>query len=635
MIKNLREHGDLPLLLLIAALLVSAYGRGGNNPLTLFLTQTLILSALLLALFLPARRGALLSVWSDRKGLVLLVFFCYAFFRSYFSTYNFASYLVVIDLVTACAILVILSSYETNLRSGLLFEILFLIVSLHALISLVRMFFDEYGRVRGFFVSPVHFSAYVSMGVAIGVMLVIDRPDRKGRFLPEKLLLLLIVVDVTAIALSSTRSGLLAVAPPALLLIWKRWGRRSALILTVTGAVLFAYPLYVRFFVKGDPFGGERFKIWGAVLEGFRDNPLFGLGPGMFWHVHHLYNFPSDLTVARFAQVVSVADSQFIQILVEWGLLGALFLLLFVLVIHRPQAKFRETWLRTALLFCPVLIHALFCTFLHSPANLFFVATLVALTMSDDGRKEHLEPKLSRTDLFTIAVMIFFFFTAAAFRPFIARVSFIKAYNAKTAEPYMENLSRAVRFNRIQPHYYNNLAEKLLASEGKLDLKSYYAIHRLLEKAIGLNDREHLFHRNMARLYRRGWTDFANDLVTFERAVGEYQRAVELAPYNPFLRMELYDLFFQGGREGKAHEILSRVIAMEPEFVTARLLEMKHHVKRGEIREGRRKWEELKGDMERRKGYRPFNDYEKRILEVDPELYRELSGYFEDVPSAE
>ena len=217
------------LLLVLLALLVSSYGRGGKHEATLFLTHTLVLSSLFLSLFDPRRRAEIQQAWGNGKGILLGGFFLYSFALSLISPYVFASFLVLVDLVVAFGITVTLSSYGRNiLKRAAILEILFVMISLHAFISLVTVFYDDYGRVRGFFENPVHFSCYVSLGIGIGVylLLYVDK-EEEGFPLRDRLVYAFLLVDVVAVSFTMSRSGVLAAAPLLILFLWRKWGRRK------------------------------------------------------------------------------------------------------------------------------------------------------------------------------------------------------------------------------------------------------------------------------------------------------------------------------------------------------------------------------------------------------------------------
>lgn len=208
---------------------------------------------------------------------------------------------------------------------------------------------DRLGRHHGPFVNPNHLSGYLSvaLAVAFGLLWYVLRrglvplrriPD-KGAWI-EALLpplggaLLLFSALAAGIGLSQSRGGILSallVLPFLVLLalLHRRGGEKAHAVVGVALALLTAAlfaatsvgeaPL-LRFLAMGqDDLGADgRVVIWKASLEVWRQFPLFGAGLGAFRDAFPLAQPRS------FPGLVEQAHSEFLQLLVTGGLLGAL-----------------------------------------------------------------------------------------------------------------------------------------------------------------------------------------------------------------------------------------------------------------------------------------------------------------------
>jgi O-antigen ligase len=132
---------------------------------------------------------------------------------------------------------------------------------------------------------------------------------------------------LAAFCLLMSRGALLGLGAGAGCLLWWKWPswmRRWRVVAAIAGtaAFLIAAGMAVhRFRGMEDPYRYERVGIWKADLRCFQSHPLLGVGPGIFRHVAHRYNFPLRGPV-RYGRSFETPHSDALGLLAEMGLAG-------------------------------------------------------------------------------------------------------------------------------------------------------------------------------------------------------------------------------------------------------------------------------------------------------------------------
>jgi tetratricopeptide (TPR) repeat protein len=110
-----------------------------------------------------------------------------------------------------------------------------------------------------------------------------------------------------------------------------------------------------------------------------------------------------------------------------------------------------------------------------------------------------------------------------------------------------------------------------------------------------------------------------------QQAAMAYEKAIELAPTNPFYRVSLAALFIKAGELEKAIAPLEQALHLEPNFVTAQVLLIDVKEKLGYKDEAAALRAKLEETLRRVSGLRPINEYEARLL-MDPARYFKDQG---------
>jgi tetratricopeptide (TPR) repeat protein len=141
-----------------------------------------------------------------------------------------------------------------------------------------------------------------------------------------------------------------------------------------------------------------------------------------------------------------------------------------------------------------------------------------------------------------------------------------------------------------------------------------------LNESIRLNPLEADFYAYRAKIYRRMFekTQKQSDL---QEAILNYQTAIQHSPYNVFMRAEYAYLLTSIGRYDAAALELSRVIEMEPAYLSARYLLAETRFRSGDIVQARKDLEQADQFSEKFKNYRaPAGDhYTIGLLMIRPE----------------
>jgi O-antigen ligase len=167
-----------------------------------------------------------------------------------------------------------------------------------------------------------------------------------------------------------------------------------ALVITLFFATLFfggegALTRLVGTVNSNDPTTG-RIQFWRGATEMIKDHPLAGVGLGAFGVAYGAY----DQTNGRLYRLEQ-AHNDYLQVVSDAGVAGALLALLFVAVLFRTgfrrlesHDKMRRAVALGALTGCfAVLVHSLFDFTLHTTSNALLFLTLAALATTN-GRVE-------------------------------------------------------------------------------------------------------------------------------------------------------------------------------------------------------------------------------------------------------
>jgi len=198
---------------------------------------------------------------------------------------------------------------QRDFAKTLILRCLFASILLVATISITYAFFGVFtydGRLKSFFLSPNHLAMFVAPGIFVGIYLM-HKARNNQTILQYSLLVSSLALIMTALFLTKSYSAWIAVvfAYPILMLFSKSGLFRY---LGRVGIFIFIFSLLLSTQIGTEKFLAathisersslaSRVMIWKSAVKIIGDNPLWGIGPGMFQEKYLAYQkyFPPYL----------------------------------------------------------------------------------------------------------------------------------------------------------------------------------------------------------------------------------------------------------------------------------------------------------------------------------------------------
>jgi O-antigen ligase len=244
------------------------------------------------------------------------------------------------------------------------------------------------GNPLGPFVNKNHFAGWMCMvaPLSFGIGLMSRSISRRVRYI------FFAVVMAITVFFSLSRGGILSfLVGTAILAAITAWGTSSKKglipILSFVVALLIyliylgVSPILERFAQSGVS-SHERLSVWLTSVTAVQDFPVFGSGLGTFQHIFPMYK-PDG--VVMFYQH---AHNDYIEILLELGIIGALLILAFLglagKTIMDAGWRGRERYLKAAFAasFASIAVFSLFDFNLHIPSNAILLSLILGLAVA-------------------------------------------------------------------------------------------------------------------------------------------------------------------------------------------------------------------------------------------------------------
>jgi len=376
-----------------------------------------------------------------------------------------------------------------------------------------------------------------------------------------------------------------------------------------------------RFNRISDPYRLGRLGIWRASLEAAGENPVLGLGPGMFLRRGYRYNFPLDDEMYRYSKLLTSTHSTYLQALVETGLAGASVLALFLVGLGRrlwrclrdhPPPEPATAGAIMAVTGC--LIHGVVDTPFKIPA---IALTLVALIVpivrpGSAGQADlHWSPGWRRTGgtlvmALVVAGSLATAYAAGVLLPYAAHRSFKRG-----------NVDRALALGPYNPLYPATRAGAIWSVDRMMEPGILAAADRDLERAHRLDpgNPDHL--RRLGRLHAHAAFELGATEIEIRRAMGYYRRALSLRVKDPRYHLEVAGFLHALGRDEESLALIGEALAFEPRFPAARLLRVRILLDEGRIEEAAGEMRELDALVLELGSYVPKNGYEAELARAD------------------
>ena len=595
------DGGSLQRWLWILLLALLPFGEGSANPVSLLVIHTLVL--LLCGIRIARVDWTSGTILPAGLRLPSILFLVVLFISSVGSPYPYASFLRSWDLVVL--FLAFAAARGTDWRAGgerLLFDTLLLSAGLQALgvaagalSGRTPQLLARFGLLNG-----DHEAAYLNLAVVSAGSWLLAEGERGGgaRWF-------LVVLCLVGVSLLASRGALLGLAAGALVMVKVRWrglsrrGRAAFGTLLILGGLGASAGIGYRFASSEDPFRYERVRIWKAGLSCLAGHPLLGVGPGMYRHLAHRFNFPIEGPV-RYGRVFASAHSDYLGLMIEMGVFGGaagvFFLVRALGLLHARQRSGEGPALGALCGLTALAVQAGVDDLSQRPALAVSLAILVGASLR--RRADKGDPPAGarmaavRGRMAFILAPLGLVWIVTVLNPYLAFRS-EQAMRRSRSLPEMErNFARAVRFNPYQADTYRFPASAFLAAypEPSLTPDLYARFRRNLDEGIRHDSTSPDLQITRARLEARGFRRLFHDGPSRDRTIASYRAGILAAPHDPRPRLELADFLREVGRRSEALEQAAKALGDEPAFLLARLFRAQILLEAGETEKARREW---------------------------------------------
>jgi O-antigen ligase len=513
----------------------------------------------LLTAFTLVKAFTLKSVVFDRFAVFLLVFNSVFIFAAFFSPHPLPSLLFAADVF-----LVSLWCTFFFLEKGDLERYLFLTafgISLSSLVVLAA-FALQSGRLP----VTVVFRNPILQGVAsaLAALVFLYRLLRRYRHAD----LALLALNAAAVVVSASKAAALGLAVFAAAMLVR--GRRRWLPYLAGLLVLLAvFPNPLRRMVgqslNHDPYVLNRLDIWSMSARMYRGHPWTGVGPDLFAEAAPRFNFAQEKGPSRYGKLPESPHSDYWKIIVENGLPGLVFVLVFLFIAIRrflsPPWPGLAPWLLAFLLAQMLLFNFVF-QFFFLVVFLLLLRGLFTAGRSFVALRPAARLLASGLALFMLAVLYLL--------PFLANRCLDRAAMENDPVGKLSLLQQASRFSPLDERPL--LARAALLRAFALARGDWNAWGEALQNArraqrLARNSREALILE--AELFRDARIKGNYYPAQAEEVLVPLRRAAELAPFDPFLLLRQAVVLREFGLKTEAMVQARAALALEPDFAAA------------------------------------------------------------------
>ncbi len=562
--------------LLAGTLLAAVLGSGGTDPLAVLAVHGLVIVLMAWESVLPFGSAGLPA----RVSGPFLGFGAVALVGAASASYGYAAFLCLQEIALFSAVAWLSYRYGLGFRT-VLFKVLVGGGVLESGYAIVRRVFLGEWRSPGTFFNPNHLAAWL-----VVVLLLLagerSRPAASGTGLWKRGAAGAVLF--AGIVLSGSRGALAGLAAGGVYLLsraWRSMNRRERQAVAVVGLLLLLVvsgALVVRF--QGpDRFAFQRVSIWKGTGGMILDHPWLGVGPGQFDWAAENYQFPDNEPPLNYDHRFDQSHSDWLRLPAEFGVVGLVCVLAAAVGFLKGLRSRREegeppvgaTGESAALL--ALLVQSMFQNLSHSPGVYLAAAGLLGVLAAGStasGTPAPAKEKPASVPIFRFLVpgVLAVLFLVGDVGPWLADGL---ARTARGADA-VPRLQAAIRLNRLQPRFHMQLAEEYLRQKDRPLLDRYLAARSEGEAAMRLHPRSGELARRMARIEAAGCRKLFQDRASRERARRWYQEAERLLPYRPLVPLEAAEFLLGVSDPAGAAAAADRVLALEPNAVTPRIL---------------------------------------------------------------
>ncbi len=515
-----------------------------------------------------------ISLKLNYLSLAFLTFPIFMLITTIFSSYKYPSMLRMGEILMIFSAFFVFLTMEEKEKNFALNFLIYLSVLL-SLFSIFKYFIFDQSRASANFLNPNHM-AFVLLAVFFIIL---------TRFLEErkKIFLLLEIPIFISIVLTHSRSSLLALVLFLPFAFLKRVNFRyvlisgSILIILLIAFIFIPNPLSSYILRTHDPFSFRRIQIWGIGIKMFKDNWLFGVGPGNFYYRVEPYRFPEQERYARYAITVGDAHNDFIHLLAEMGIFSLPFIsgviLLSIRVLRIALLKdWKTKGLSIAIL--TIFFNSMFTNSIFHPPLSFLLILLFSMSshLSFGNLCFSINLRLKRLHKVLLMILFLFLLISCGIVPLISNYLLRKGMiTSKTddIERGLKLVQFAARISPLNSSVKNELGKIYMDLFIKTNEPFYlWKSSSNFTESLRLNPFNNESHTELAKLFsilliRKGFKE------AFEIAEFHWKKAISQAPLNPFYYYNLSQLHLLVNKHGEAEQALKKAVELEPNFIMA------------------------------------------------------------------
>jgi len=513
----------------------------------------------LLAVFTLTKIVALKNVVFDRFSLFLIAFNAIFIFGSIFSPHPIKSLLFAADVFLVSLWSIFFFMEKEDMERYL--RLAAYVISLSSL-GVFVIFALQGGRlpVTAAFRNPILQGIASALAVLVFLHALLRRYQRTDLFL--------LALNAGAVALAGSKAAYLGLVVFAAAMVFahkRKWLFYLAGLLLLL--VVFPNPMRstVVHSLRHDPYVFDRLDIWKMSARMYRSHPWVGVGPDLFAEAARRFNFAQDKGLSRFGKVPESPHSDYWKIIVENGLPGLVFVLLFLFFGLRRLLS--PPWFDPAkLLLAFLLVQMLLFNLLFQFFFLFFFFFLLRDFFSS-GRSFVALRTGSR--VFFSGTLVFMLIVLYLL-PFIADRCLARAAREKDLVSRYALLQKAALFSPLDeraPLAKVALLRAFARSRSDLAAWAYALDYARLAQRLDKNNidalvlESELFHdaRVRGHYYQAQGEEILEPL----------RRAGKLTPFNPFLLLRQAVVLREFGRDAEARNRAQGALDLEPDFAEA------------------------------------------------------------------
>ncbi|MCX6557967.1 MAG: O-antigen ligase family protein [Candidatus Aminicenantes bacterium] len=380
--------------------------------------------------------------------------------------------------------------------------------------------------------------------------------------------LALLLINTGAVIVSASKAASLGLALFSAAMILAR-NKRWLIYFMALVLLLALVPNPLRHMVghslRHDTYVLNRLDIWSMSARMFRAHPWTGIGPDLFDEAAKRFNFPQEKGPARYAKLPESPHSDYWKMIVETGLAGLIFVLLFLFFTIRRLLV--PPWFDLPkVLLAFLLLQMLFFNFVF---NNFFLLVTLFLLYAFFWRRMFFVSLAPALKVF-LAGLLFVLFIQFYLLPLCADRMLRAATGEKDIPRRFALLNRAALFSPLDERMPLARAQTLRGFfKAANSLEAWTAAWEDLRLAQRLN-------RNSSEacvLEAALFGDIREKKIVYpalaEEMLAPLRRAQELDPFNPFLRLQQAVILNEFDRRAEARRLANAALGLEPDYVAA------------------------------------------------------------------